>query len=353
MPAISRILLVQLSFLGDVVLSTPLISTLARLYPEHELWMLCTPQAAPLVARDPLLKGVISFDKRAAHAGLGGLWRLAKQLRAYNFSIVYSLHRSARTALLLRLAQIPRRIGFNRAKLGFLYTERRSRPTAVHDVERNLALLAPELLNHLDRGIAPSVELRLFWAPLQEYSNRVRSTIEGSPYSVLVPGSVWASKRWDWYRYRELAQLLLKSRRVVLLGMPNEAALAQRICAGLPGVENLVGQTSLQESVALIAHAQSVVCNDSLALHVASASKRPVVAIFCATSPRFGFGPWRTAAEVVEAQELACKPCSRHGQQICPRANWACTLQVPAQAVYAALERVEAQLAVTQSGSAR
>jgi heptosyltransferase-2 len=78
------------------------------------------------------------------------------------------------------------------------------------------------------------------------------------------------------------------------------------------------------------------VCNDSVALHVGSALKVPTVAVFCATSPRFGFGPWRNRATVVEHSELSCKPCRRHGSPRCPTGTEACMRDVKAERVLAA-----------------
>jgi len=70
-----------------------------------------------------------------------------------------------------------------------------------------------------------------------------------------------------------------------------------------------------------------LVCNDSMALHMGSALKTPTVVIFCATSPSFGFGPWKNPkAIIVEEHSLACKPCRRHGSMTCPESTNACMM---------------------------
>ncbi|MCK4728814.1 MAG: glycosyltransferase family 9 protein, partial [Desulfobacterales bacterium] len=118
-----RILLVQTSFLGDTILSTPVISAIKKIYPDTELWMMTTPLASSLVVRDPLLAGVLTYDKRGKDAGVSGLLRMERRIRAMRFDRVYSLHRSSRTSMLLWLCGIPVRIGFANAKLSFLYHE--------------------------------------------------------------------------------------------------------------------------------------------------------------------------------------------------------------------------------------
>ena len=81
-----KILLVQNAFLGDVILSTPVIAGIHKLYPEAELWMMTTPAARELVERDPLLAGVITFDKRGAERGFLGAWRKARALTEMKFA---------------------------------------------------------------------------------------------------------------------------------------------------------------------------------------------------------------------------------------------------------------------------
>lgn len=86
-----------------------------------------------------------------------------------------------------------------------------------------------------------------------------------------------------------------------------------------------------------VKNAKLVICNDSMALHMAFAFKIPTVAVFCATSPEFGFGPWENRAIVVEKKGLVCKPCHRHGKQICPEGTEACMKELShMEVIYAA-----------------
>ena len=328
-----KILLVQTSFLGDVILSTPVIAALKTRYPQAELWMMITPQAYELVRRDPLLAGVIPFHKRGADSGMRGLWRMAKKIRAMNFDCVYALHRSLRTSLVLALAGVPRRIGFSNARGPRFYHERHERPRELHEVQRNLCILdGPQ-------GVAGLPDdLRLF-AP-DEVRPEIRAQLEGNHgWAALAPGSVWKTKRWFADGYREVAERLVSKTPVVVLGGPGEEGPAERVAAGLP-VINLAGRTSLAEMLFIIKHARLLVCNDSMALHVASAFKIPTVTIFCATSPEFGFGPWKNIARVVEKQDLLCKPCARHGGRRCPLGTEACMRELPASAVLDAIEEL-------------
>ncbi len=329
-----KILLVQTSFLGDTILSTPLIAALNQLHPEAEIWMMTTPLAADLVKRDPLLTGVIPFAKRGPEKGLKGLLRQAAILRDFNFQIAYSLHRSARTSLLLRLSRIPERIGFKNAKLAFLYTETRKRPQDKHDVLRNLALIS----DRFAENDLPD-KLRLFAPTKDELSPAIQAEMPppGS-YALIVPGSAWETKRWSAAGYHKVAGYLLdKGLQVVLTGSADEAAVCREV-AGELKVINLAGRGSLESALYLTKQARIVICNDSMALHMASACKIPTVAVFCATVPEFGFGPWRNRALIVEKKDLDCRPCARHGSRSCPDKTRACMDKLPAAEVIKAID---------------
>jgi heptosyltransferase-2 len=330
-----KILLVQTSFLGDTILSTPVISGIKKIYPDAELWMMTTPLSSSLVVRDPLLAGVLTYDKRGEDAGLSGLLRMKRRIREMRFDRVYSLHRSPRTSMLLWLCGIPVRIGFANAKLNFLYHEIRERNPRDHDVVRNLSLLSGEV--PLESLV---VELRLFPPLKNELDNDIiRMLPQPGSYVVLVPGSVWKTKMWHWKGYREVARFLLKQGfAVLLLGAPSDEEVNAMVAHRLE-VLNLAGKTSVADMMYIIKNARLVVCNDSMALHVASAFKIPSVAIFCATSPQFGFYPWKNKAIVVE-KDLACKPCSRHGGKTCPTGTEACMNELSHVEVIRATEKL-------------
>lgn len=324
-----KILIVQTAFLGDTVLSTPVIGALRGSFPNAELWFLGTPGGSELVRRDPALAGVLTFDKRGRDRGVVGLLRFAARLRAERFDAAFALQRSMRTAVLLWLARIPKRVGFRSARLSWLYHRRVDRPIKPHDVERNLAILGDEVGSTEGRG-----ELRLFPPPRNEFSPAIAELLPNrGTYVVLAPGSVWRTKRWSATEYRRAAaRYRQEGTPVVVVGGPGERDVCAEVAADT-GAIDLGGRTSVGEYAGVIGEAKLLICNDSVALHIGSALKVPTVAIFCATSPLFGFGPWRNRAVVVEHTGLSCKPCRRHGSAHCPTGTEACMREVSAERV--------------------
>lgn len=333
MAAPQRILVVQTGFLGDIVLSTPVLQRLREAFPETVIDVLTTPAAQELVQAHPAVTHALAYDKRGGQRGWKGLQELAAQLRQNGYQIALSLHKSWRTAALLRLADIPQRIGFREAAGSFFYHRTVRRAGHFHEVERNLCILSALGLPH-----DPSSARMSLGVP-EEAVARVRSLHLNAPpgtrYAALAPGSVWATKQWTAHGFAAVGEgLHERGFRVLLLGGPGDVEAGRRVKAliGAP-VKDLIGQTSLLESVAIIRELDLLVCNDSAPLHIACAVETPVVAAFCATVPEFGFGPWTDRGCAVGVEGLTCRPCARHGGSRCPTGTHACQIDLKPEAV--------------------
>jgi len=326
-----HLLVVQSSFLGDVVLATPLVSALRERLRPRRLAVLVRPEAAALLDGHPDVDVVLVDDKRGRDRGPAGLWRAARRLRAERFDLAVSPHRSLRTALVLAAAGIPRRVGFAAARGAWLYHVRVPRDRRRHDVERNLALLEPF------GGAAGPPRLHLPVGAAAAARAAALLPAGPGPLVALAPASVWATKRWVPEGFGAVgAALAGDGARVVVLGAPADAALCERVAAAAGGRATvLAGRTDLATLVAVIDRCALLVCNDSAPMHVASACGVPVVAVFCATTPALGYGPWGPCGAVVEA-DLACRPCARHGGRRCPRGTEDCMRLVRPAAVLAA-----------------
>jgi heptosyltransferase-2 len=293
---------------------------------------LVRPEARALLAGHPDVDEVLIDDKHGADRGLRGVLRVVRRLRRERFDLAVCPHRSLRTALLLAGAGIPRRIGFDASRGAWLFHERVHRPQAQHDVERNLALLEPF------GGMAdapPALEVIVGTADAARAA--VLCPAGPGPLVGLAPGSVWRTKRWTEDGFAAVARALVGAgARCVLLGSADDVAAAAAIAAhaGVP-VTNLAGQTDLALLVAVIDRLDLLIANDSAPMHLAGARNVPVVAVFCATTPALGYGPWGPHAVVVES-DLACRPCGRHGGRRCPRGTDDCRHLVRPAAVVAA-----------------
>jgi heptosyltransferase-2 len=325
----SRCLVIQTAFLGDVVLTTPLISLLAERYGPVDV--VTTPAAASLLEHHPAVHDVVRYDKHGAQRGWRAFRRVGAELRGRQYERVYLPHRSLRSAVLALWSGAAERIGFADSPAALTYTSRVLRPREGHEVERLLALagVRPE-------ENAPPVSLGLGPTDLAAADAWLASQGVGADFVALAPGSVWATKRWPYYA--ELAAGL--DRTSVIVGGAEDSELAQAIVAAAGGrAISAAGALNLRGSAALIKRATVLITNDSAPLHLATAVGTPVVAVFGPTVPEFGFGPRHAGDVVLGHNELPCRPCSRHGPPACPLGHHRCMRDLSVAAVSAAVSR--------------
>ena len=171
------------------------------------------------------------------------------------------------------------------------------------------------------------------------------SELGDRPLLGVAPGSVWATKRWTSKGFAEVIESFHnEGYAVVLIGGPGDREVGKEIeeLCGI-SLRNLIGEVSLLVSAAIVSKLRLLVTNDSAPLHLASATGTPVVAVFCATVPEFGYGPWQVPSETVGVSGLSCRPCGRHGGNICPTGTHACQLELSSAMVIDAAKKVLAR----------
>lgn len=333
-------LVIQTSFLGDVVLTTPLLAELASKGPVD---IVVTPAAAPLLAGHPAVRDVIVFDKRGADSGIGGLWRFGRRLRTRadgaprDASIAYLAQGSWRSAALALIAGIGQRIGFDTSSGRMLYSARVRYRKDLHHAGRLWRLGAGEAApdpapETIRPRLYPGAPERIEIDALLRQAPR-----DGAALIALAPGSIWGTKRWP--HFATLAARLAPLYRIVVIGGADDDALAQEIAraAGPERVINATGKFSLLASTELLSRCAGLVTNDSAPQHLASAAGTPTLTIFGPTSPDFGFGPLAPRHATIGNETLACRPCHPHGPQHCPLTHWKCMRELGVEQVTLAL----------------
>ena len=336
-----NVLLLQTSFLGDTVLTLPLIDELRRRFPVKKLTLVCQPQGRELLQDHPAIDEIIVDDKKNEDRGWSGLRAKAGALKAKKFTLALTPHKSLRSALLLYWARIPCRIGFRQSKGWFLFQRRVTRESARHDVDRNLGILRAFGLDVEDCERALYLPVS---AVVEEAVGQKLRALGVADHELVVgvnPGSVWPTKRWSAIGFADLITLLKKQWKcqILLFGGPEDAAVeeVQKHCGG--DAINLVNRISLRELPAAIGRCAVFVTNDSGPMHIAVGRKVPTVAIFCATTPELGFYPYSADAVVIQ-RELSCRPCSSHGGRRCPLGHAHCITQIPVARVLEAVHKL-------------
>ena len=253
-----RILIFQTAFLGDVVLTLPLVQVLHREFPNTLIDFLTTPKAAAILRNHPAIHAVIEYDKRGGQRGSGGMFSISSILRAQRYGVALVPHRSLRSAIVTALSRIPERIGFDVSAGRLLFTETVQYRKNVHEIERNLCFL-----NALDIRI-PKKELPSVYPSTADVHavDRFISEIQIKPNDKLIaiaPGSVWNTKRWPSKRFSDLVRRITAvGMKAVLVGGKEDESLCKEIASNAQGtaVYLSAGRFSILQSAELYAAVQ-------------------------------------------------------------------------------------------------
>jgi heptosyltransferase-3 len=296
LPPNSRVLIIRLRSLGDLVLETPVVAALKAWRPDLRISMLVEPRFAAVFEGNPLIDEVILSAGPVA---------TASQIRRRGFSAVFNQHGGPRSALLTGASGAPARIGWKDHQYSFLYNvqvpeaqEFYGRPD-VHAVEHRMSQF---YWVGLPRGPIPPTELFVQADARQSVTRKLAANGIGSDqaYAVLQPGARLSQMRWPVAKFAELAGWLRSKYGIasVVNCSAQEVALAQEIRAAMQGSAAVADDLDVRELIALVSSARLFVGNDSGPAHIAAALHRPTVVIFSRTDPA-QWRPLHSAGRVV------------------------------------------------------
>ena len=329
-----RILIIHTAFIGDIVLSTPLIRALKDKYSDCEITYVTTPAGASILRNNPNISEIIEYDKRGIHKGLKGIYELGKRLRYKNFNMVITPHRYLRSSFLSWLTRAPIRKGYNIATGSFFFTDKIPYINGEHEVLK--------LLRFVDEKVEKRYEIELY--PDKENIKKIQNllgNIENKKIILIAPGSKWFTKKWPLEYFNEVIKSLELRKDIVQVIVGGQDELSLNIYKG-KNVIDLRRKTSLLDMAQLAKLSTIILTNDSSPIHIGSAWKKPhIIAIFGPTVKKFGFFPWSTNSEVIEENNLECRPCSIHGGSKCPKGHFKCMMDIKPEKI---LEKIEATL---------
>ena len=331
----TRSLIIAPQWIGDAVMSEPLLARLAAR--GEQLTVAALPWVAPVYRAMPQVVDVIELPFAHGRLDWAARRRLAAQLRG-RFETAYVLPNSLKSALLPWLAGIPKRIGYQGEGRILLLNQRLPNPAGRPPMVAFYGALAGRSSSESERPL-----LRFDSSTLDRAVASVG--VMRAAYWVFAPGAEYGpAKCWPAERYAELARDLHRrsGQPVLLLGSGKEAALCRQIAAQANDESEgacrvLAGQTALLDAMALIAAARGVVSNDSGLMHVAAAFGVPQAAVFGSTSPEHT-PPLNRRARVLwlkEELQLDCAPCF---DRVCRFGHTRCLTGVSAARVGAALD---------------
>ena len=324
-----RILIVAPSWIGDAILSEPLVALLREPLEPQIVDVLAPPWCAPVYARMRGVRSIIENPVGHRELKLGARRALARSLLANGYTRAFILPNSFKSALIPWLARIPRRTGYVGEARRLLLTDARRLDRRAYPrlVDRFVALAAQP------GELAPTLPVPVLVPNAANAANAMRALglATHRPVAVFCPGAEYGpAKRWPTEHFVTLARRLSDSGYAVwLIGSPNDRPAADPIAAAVPDVRNACGRTDLGTAIDLLALASVVVSNDSGLMHAAAAVGRPLVALFGSSSPDYT-PPLSSLAQVARI-DIACSPCF---QRVCPLGHFKCMRELSPNVVY-------------------
>ncbi len=335
---IQKVLVLQLTDIGDVILTSPFLRELRRYLPHAWIVLVVQPRMFNLVEKCPHVNEVLPFDWRAVknwNISFNGClqWWLQSadiakhHLWKHDLDIAISTRWNndpcqAASITLMYLSGAPLRIGYRdtpqdqkrlRLKgMNRFITQGPLRDFPQHEVDRQLDILRFLGANPIDSGLE-------VWTTqddesfAQDVLNRFHVT-ESDSLIAFAPGATWSFRRWPSSRFIELGRWLQESYNayILIIGGKGDRNLANQIEQKMHGRQtvNLAGKTTLREMASVLKRCKLFIGNDSGPLHVATAAGVPVIGLF-GPGEYQRFKPWGDNHEAISLG-LSCSPCSEN-----------------------------------------
>jgi lipopolysaccharide heptosyltransferase II len=308
-----RILITRMKFIGDIVLTTPVIRSIREAFPLAFVAYLGERQAVSLLEGNPFLDEIIPYD--FGRPGVREQTRLAFLLRRRAFDLVIDLFGNPRSALLSYLSGAHTRVGLDRKGRGRLYTHR-----VVDDgLPKSAVEFHMQFLKAI--GLTPTVTSPEIFLTGQERERAVEVLRERifrdpaydgtGPVIGIHPGATWPAKKWPAERFRALAAALLRMRgvQVLVTGGPGDAGEVREVLRGAPSRVYAAGVLPLRELAALISVCRAFVSNDAGPMHIAAAVGTPTIGIFGPGEENIWFPYDARLGHAALRKDVSCHPC--------------------------------------------
>lgn len=323
------------------MISTPVIRFMRQKYPDAYIAFMVRPENYDVVANNPDIDEVIVYDKRGKDRAFWKTISFSRRLRKKKFDTAIALHPANRVHIMLFLAGIPNRIGYDR-KMSFLLTKRI--PHYKHKGEKHEVDYIFDLLE--SAGFDTYAANRM---PYIVPSRRSKESVDQILKEFGLKGDIIAfhagascqSKRWSCEKFAEVADILAEKYKasIVLVGAREIEEYSSLVFSKMRGkVIDLTGRLQVGELAEFLSRCWLFISNDSGPVHVASAVETPVIVIFGRWDA--GLSPKRWAPlgqkNIVIHKSAGCKICLAHN---CKK-DFRCLEMVTVQDVASAAERI-------------
>lgn len=339
-----RLLVIRLSALGDVAMTVPVLTTLARQYPEIDITVLSRPSMQPLFAEMPCNVHFRGVDV-SRYKGIGGLFRLFRELtKKEHYDVVADLHNVLRSKILRMFFMLAG------AKVAHIDKGRKEKKALVRPRHKIMKQLPSSFTRYED-------VFKELGYPIKTTFHSIFGKDKGDIALFQQITGIPDNKHWIGiapfaaHKGKTLPQEITKAliqelsahtdRRIFLFGGgKTEKELLEEWAAMGSNILSLAGKLKLNEELALMSHLKVMICMDSGNMHLASLTGTPVISIWGATHPFAGFMGWNQSMDNAIQIDLPCRPCSIFGNRPCLRKDYACLNGITSEKIIQHIERI-------------
>lgn len=308
--SIRKILIINLAFIGDVILTTPVARGLKAQFPHASIDMLVIPAALSVAELNPYVENVFVYDKRGKHKKMLQLWALVRKLRTQKYDLTVSTNFALRNPMMAWATGAPYRVGYDaqHGKWFLTHAVHGVRTQYRHECENQLDVLKPLGIKVEDSSLKMDVRIEDL-----DYIQTVVKRTSGKKLVVICPAGSYQRKSWNTPGYAQVIREISAQADCCLIGGKAETALLNEI-NDLSGNAAQVfdGTLTLGQVAALLKRADLLISVDTGPLHIGQAVGTPILGIFGPTDPHI-WGP-RNPHDSVIYNPVDCSPCWGKGE---------------------------------------
>ncbi len=312
----AKFLIIRFSSIGDIVLTTPVMRCLKKQLPDAEVHFLTKQTFRGMLDSNPYVDKV--------HVLADSFDLMLHELITEEYDYIIDLHHNLRTLRIKRALRKVKAFSFNKLNIEkFVLTNLKINVLPKkHIVDRNLETVKSFGVTDDGQG------LDYFIPEKDVVDNKDLPTSHIHGYIAVVIGAALATKKLPLHKLKELCAAI--DHPLILLGGKEDYEDGKAI-AGVDDVKiyNACGKFNLNESADLVRRSKLVITHDTGLMHIAAALQKPVISLWGNTVPAFGMYPYygkysRQQYDVLEINNLWCRPCSKIGYKKCPRGHFKC-----------------------------
>lgn len=312
-----KILILRFSSIGDIILTSPVVRCLKQQLKNSEIHFLTKKSFVSVVQNNPNIDKVFSFEKDVDE--------ILPELKKENYNWVIDLHHNLRSMQMKRALDKPSK-SFNKLNIEkwLLVNLKINRLPNKHIVERYFETVA-----HI--GVKNDLKGLNFFIDVKDEIDISSLPKEFSTgYIALVIGAKHNTKKLPTEKIISICKKI--NRPIVLIGGKEDMETGEKITSQISNIFNACGKYNLQQSASLIKQAKKVITHDTGMMHIAAAFQKNIISIWGNTVPEFGMYPYMPGNElnsqIVEVENLSCRPCSKIGFEKCPKGHFKCMNEI-------------------------